>query len=125
MAPSAKMLFVVNLNRNFPGQGQTDDTGSHISFSPAITRAAITGSQFFQHGFITDNVKDITFIVGDIYGKACTGNKLIKFSNLSGCNFQKIPVLLQPNCQFLGLQSTLQEIAGVIRVHPELPAALM
>ena len=59
------------------------------------------------------------------YGKTRAGNKLIEFSNLRARNFQKLPVLLQPNCQCLELQSLLKEITGVIGVHPELSAALM
>ena len=123
MAASAKMLVVVDLDRNLPGQGQTDDTGAHIFLSPAITGAAITGSQLFQDRLIPDDVKDIAFIVGDIYGKTRVGNKLIEFSNLCARNFQKLSVLLQPDSQLLGRQSILQKIAGVIGVYPELSAA--
>jgi len=82
------------------------------------TGAAITASQLFQHPLISDDVKDIAFIVGDIHDKARAANKLIEFSNLRTRNFQKFPVLLQPNCQFLGFQSILQKIAGVIGATP-------
>jgi hypothetical protein len=84
-----------------------------------------TGSQLLQYWLVTDDVKEVTFIVSDINGKACTGNKLIELSDLRGRNFQKLPVLLQPKCQFLGIQSILPVITGVIGVHPVLSAALM
>ena len=85
------MLLVVDLNRNFPRQGQTDDTGAHIFLRPAITGAAITGSQLFQHRLITDDVKDITFIVGDIYGKAGAGKQIDRVLRFARSQFPETP----------------------------------
>jgi len=52
-------------------------------------------------------------------------NELMVFSFLRGHNRRKLSFLLQPKGKSSGRRAILQEIAGVIKVHPDLSAALM
>ena len=90
MTPLAEMFIIINLDRNLSGQSQADNTGSHIFFGPSVAGGTVTCVQRFKYRRISDDMKDVSFPVSDIYRKPGTSNKLIKLFNLVPGDGEKI-----------------------------------
>ena len=65
-----------------------------------ITGDAIAGRQSGQSWFVTDDVQNIAFFIGNIHCKIGARDKLIQLPDLVGGDIQKIAVLLEPFLQF-------------------------
>ena len=74
---SAKMLVIIDLNRYFAFQGQTENARTDIFLSPSITGTAIAGFKLGQRRFITDDMQNIPVFIGYVYCKTGTADKLI------------------------------------------------